>query len=444
MAGIGRIRAVVLAMDRNGEIMGFGGNQNLASVLAEGTATGANNILVDTGQAVEFTPSSGAATRIQGLGPTTTGITVVNVSSGESVTIRGGMYQAFVAGEAKLTVNPASQLFELASGGAVAWSNSAVSAQAGAKDLRLLRSGVSALVVDDAVGGAATLSVPGAGSASESFGASATTGAGLNALAMGQLASATRNSCTAVGRGAKAEVAISASAFGDAAIASGLSSCAYGQSAASSGEAALSFGASSDAIGAGSVAHGTGAQALHNGALCFGQNATSTAISQLVFGSTTREITNVYIGRGVTAILPQALTFNGTATTTTETDVAGSTLVFASGPGTGAAAVSIINFQTPDARASGALQQLLVTRLTISEAAVIVGFDLEVNGDLNHDGAGVGFYGTTPAAQSAAYTRNAAIVEDRTLLASASATTLNNNNVLAAIVADLQATGLLA
>jgi len=43
-----------------------------------------------------------------------------------------------------------------------------------------------------------------------------------------------------------------------------------------------------------------------------------------------------------------------------------------------------------------------------------------------------------PLQQSAAYTRNAAIVEDRTLLASASATVLNNNNVLAALIADLQ------
>ncbi len=45
--------------------------------------------------------------------------------------------------------------------------------------------------------------------------------------------------------------------------------------------------------------------------------------------------------------------------------------------------------------------------------------------------------------QSAAFTRNAAIVEDRTLLASASATTLNNNNVLAALIADLQTIGAL-
>jgi hypothetical protein len=70
--------------------------------------------------------------------------------------------------------------------------------------------------------------------------------------------------------------------------------------------------------------------------------------------------------------------------------------------------------------------------------------ELEIDGALNHDGSTVGFYGTTPAAQSAAYTRSATVVEDRTLLASASATTLNNNNVLAALIADLQSIGILA
>ena len=41
------------------------------------------------------------------------------------------------------------------------------------------------------------------------------------------------------------------------------------------------------------------------------------------------------------------------------------------------------------------------------------------------------------------YTRNATIVEDRTLLASASATTSNNNNVLAALIADLTPRGVI-
>ena len=67
--------------------------------------------------------------------------------------------------------------------------------------------------------------------------------------------------------------------------------------------------------------------------------------------------------------------------------------------------------------------------------------DTLIAGDLNHDGTLVGLYGTAPAAQSAAYTRNATVVEDRTLLASASATTINNNNVLAALISDMQSRG---
>ncbi len=69
--------------------------------------------------------------------------------------------------------------------------------------------------------------------------------------------------------------------------------------------------------------------------------------------------------------------------------------------------------------------------------------DLMTLGDFEHAGANLGFYGTTPAAQSAAYSRAATIVEDRALLASASATATNNNNVLAALIADLQAIGLI-
>jgi hypothetical protein len=55
----------------------------------------------------------------------------------------------------------------------------------------------------------------------------------------------------------------------------------------------------------------------------------------------------------------------------------------------------------------------------------------------------LGFYGATPIVRPSAYTRNATVVESRTLLASASATTTNNNNVLAALIADLQSLGLI-
>lgn len=51
--------------------------------------------------------------------------------------------------------------------------------------------------------------------------------------------------------------------------------------------------------------------------------------------------------------------------------------------------------------------------------------------------------GLESVTKSAAYIRNATIVKDRTLLASASATIINNNNVLAALIADLKAAGIL-
>ena len=57
---------------------------------------------------------------------------------------------------------------------------------------------------------------------------------------------------------------------------------------------------------------------------------------------------------------------------------------------------------------------------------------------------GLGFFNTTPVAQPSAYTLTATAVPSKTLLASASATTTNNNNVIAQLVTDLQALGLIA
>ncbi len=114
---------------------------------------------------------------------------------------------------------------------------------------------------------------------------------------------------------------------------------------------------------------------------------------------------------------------------------------------------STVNVQWCAADAVGGAVDLRLRRSGVSEgtlddgaagaAKLVVTGEVEIDGDLNHDGTNVGFYGTAPAAQSAGYTRNAVVVEDRTLLASASATILNNNNVLAAMIADFQAVGLL-
>ena len=68
------------------------------------------------------------------------------------------------------------------------------------------------------------------------------------------------------------------------------------------------------------------------------------------------------------------------------------------------------------------------------------GGDLMLLGDFDHDGSNVGFYGTTPVAQSAAYTPTN-VVTDRAY--DANATTLAEiADVLGTVIADLQATGL--
>lgn len=105
-----------------------------------------------------------------------------------------------------------------------------------------------------------------------------------------------------------------------------------------------------------------------------------------------------------------------------------------------AAVVGFILSTSRDLTVAGAVL-LEVKNLAAIKFSVDKDGDTLIAGDLNHDGTLVGLYGTAPAAQSAAYTRNATVVEDRTLLASASATTINNNNVLAALISDMQSRG---
>ena len=69
--------------------------------------------------------------------------------------------------------------------------------------------------------------------------------------------------------------------------------------------------------------------------------------------------------------------------------------------------------------------------------------DFELDGVLNHDGGSIGFFGTTPASQASAYTLTPTVVTSYTLNANASATAANNNAVLAQLITDLQAYGLL-
>ena len=98
------------------------------------------------------------------------------------------------------------------------------------------------------------------------------------------------------------------------------------------------------------------------------------------------------------------------------------------------------------------VEQQLQRQANISQNYSYVKMEEAVLGDGSDwdPGSGAGYYGYHGAAwtflggvPTATFTRAATIVESRALLASASATIINNNNVLAALIADLQARGVI-
>ena len=188
------------------------------------------------------------------------------------------------------------------------------------QDWRIRRTAASEATIDDNAGGPATLSIPGAGGVlSEQFGRGAAA-SGSGSTAIGQGSSATGDDSLAVGQGSVAVLR-----------------------GAAVGVGATTTGASAVAIGRAAIA----------------------AANQFVSGSDVAPITDVFIGEGVTSTAPGTTTYHGTRTTTSETDVVGGLLVFASGEGTGAAGRSTITFQTPEPTGTGTAQQVLATRLAI-------------------------------------------------------------------------------
>ncbi|MDP9249493.1 MAG: tail fiber domain-containing protein [bacterium] len=95
-----------------------------------------------------------------------------------------------------------------------------------------------------------------------------------------------------------------------------------------------------------------------------------TANSQLLIGSNTANdthIADIYIGSGITDTAPVSnITYNGTGGS--GTNIAGSSLTFAGGKGTGNAAGGSLVFSTSDALASGSTLQSLTEKARISAA----------------------------------------------------------------------------
>jgi hypothetical protein len=196
----------------------------------------------------------------------------------------------------------------------------------------------------------ASISAPGSGTATERFGASATTGAasnttaigntatatGGNSTALGASASATSTNSIAIGRSAAASTGSGAIAIGNGSVSSNAGTIAIGGgTATASGANSITIGYGSSSVSDTSVA--IGYQAINSSgatnSIALGAAATTTAANQFVVGSNASSITNVYFGTGVangTGAVP-GVTVQGTGSATAGNNGAAFTLLGGAG-----------------------------------------------------------------------------------------------------------------
>ncbi len=213
-------------------------------------------------------------------------------------------------------------------------------------------------------------------------------------VAVGYAASVTGNSGIAIGKGATAAAgavviatdgvgANNTVVIGDGASATQLSATAVGDHAKSdAGVYGTAFGSSCEA-GYGGIAIGHNADnSAHAGSICIGTfDVPSTAGNQLIIGSGAFRVDDIYIGKGVTHATPLATKYN--ATGGSGTDIIGGDITIAGGKGTGAGVGGSVLFQTSAVLGSGATLQTLVTRMSIDNGGNISVNETEVDADFN-------------------------------------------------------------
>jgi len=209
---------------------------------------------------------------------------------------------------------------------------------------------------------------------------SAATVIGDSGTAIGYDAHAYQN-CTAIGRAASA---------GDA---TNTNIVAIGYGATATKVRGFSIGALASSTADAAVAIGNSASATHQAAICLGYGATSTATGQCIIGGASRGITAVYIGDGVTYTSAVNVSINPTGGS--GADNAGASLIINGGRSTGSATPGSIIFQTTTAAGSSSTLQTLSERMKIN-------------------GTGIGFFGTTPAAQQTGGAQTAGASYDST------------------------------
>lgn len=298
---------------------------------------------------------------------------------------------------------------------------------------------------------------------------------GLDSIVMGNGASTSNSGSIVIGMGASG--ALIDVVIGNDAIGSGI-----GQNVVIGGQASCS-GSSSVALGYNATDGG------FSNSFAMGANASCTAASQFVFGLNP---TQFFLGR-VTAASPTSISAKTIAVgDRTGSNTAGTgNLTIRSGLGTGTGTRSRIVFQTPVVAASGTTPHTLADRLRLTETEAVFNEDsqdtdfriecdtdthcffldagagtvsiaasaasdsakfyvngkistsgeMEINGDLNHDGSNVGFFGTAPAARSTGWSTSNSTTTKTIDVSTAGISDIAN--VLATLIDQLKTHGLL-
>jgi glycine cleavage system H lipoate-binding protein len=237
---------------------------------------------------------------------------------------------------------------------------------------------------------------PGSGTNSEKFGYNASA-AGIGALAIGNSAATGGNdSAIAIGYNANAS-AQSAIAIGTSSSATGIRAFSLGYGASNTGNDSVLIGPSSSAthdsviIGGGtsgaSSATVIGRSATVTGAagIAIGR-ASSAGAAQLVAGSSSYPISNLFFGKGVTNATPTSFAINGTGGL--GTNIVGGDIQIASGKGTGDANSGNISFFTSTPGSSGTTLQTLSEKVRITYDGNVGIGDTSPSYKLDVDGTG--------------------------------------------------------
>jgi hypothetical protein len=347
---------------------GGGGAGTLAATLLRGNITGGTDIVVSTGDAIDaesvltFKTVGTPHWSVDASGNmASTGAETISCLGSAALSERFGA-GATAAGQAVAVGNGASAALQ-----GVAIGRNAVDSAGGGVVIGVsaTNSGVNSISVGVACSNS--------GVNNTVVGTSASCGTGQKNVAIGQQATISGAVSFGVAIGADTTVGTNAGmAIGRLATSAG-ASVAVGCAATATGSNATAFGISTTA--------GTNSIAL-------GGYATTSSTNQFVVGSETVPITTFWIGEGIVSTTPQALSIYGTYTTTTETDVAGTSVSRYAGAGTGASVGSTLTFYTPVTRASGTARQTQVKRLELSDGLVQVPWDGTNTTDVSCPGAG--------------------------------------------------------